>query len=215
MNKKTIYFFSGLGADYRAFQNIQVPPNCQAVFVEWLAPLPNEKMEQYAQRISQVITAPQPIIVGLSFGGMMAVEVAKWVATEQVILISSAKTYDEIPFYYRWAACLQLHHLVPVQLLKWHNTLTNWFFGASQAPHQQLLKTILQDTPEKFLFWAIDCILTWKNTVVPLNCVHIHGTNDKILPLFFIKNSKTIVKGGHLMVLDKAVEVNQILYLNL
>ena len=38
------------------------------------------------------ITTEKPIILGVSFGGMLAIEIAKAIDCEQVILVSSAKT---------------------------------------------------------------------------------------------------------------------------
>jgi pimeloyl-ACP methyl ester carboxylesterase len=210
--QKFIYFFSGLGADHRAFQAIEIPQAYQPIFIEWLPPLSQESIEEYAQRIAkQFITTPKPILVGLSFDGIIAVEVAKYVQPSQVILISSAKTYQEVPPYYRCLGYLRIHQLLPIQLLKWHNAMTNWFFGAKTIKEQWLLKNILADTPNDFLRWAIHQILTWKNTILPLNYVHSHGTQDKILPLGFVKNCIAIKNGGHLMVLDKANEISKIL----
>ena len=68
-----------------------------------------ETLAQYAQRIVQRITAPRPMLVGLSFGGMVAVEIAKILPVEKVILISSAKTRDELPPSYRFLGKLHLH----------------------------------------------------------------------------------------------------------
>lgn len=43
------------------------------------------------------------------------------------------------------------------------------------------------------------------------NIFHIHGTNDRILPLKFSNCNAKIQNGGHLMVLNKADELNEIL----
>jgi hypothetical protein len=45
---------------------------------------------------------------------------------------------------------------------------------------------------------------------VPEKLVHIHGTRDGILPVRFTKPTHTIA-GGHLMVLNRAHEINKIL----
>ena len=84
---KTVYVFSGLGADERVFYKIDFG-NCAVIFIKWIAPKKNESIECYAVRITAQITTTHPVLVGLSFGGMMAVEVAKHIATEKIVLIS-------------------------------------------------------------------------------------------------------------------------------
>ena len=87
---KNIYFFSGLGADERVFQYVDLS-FCNPVFIKWNMPMKDECIENYALRLTEQIIEENPILVGVSFGGMIAVEVAKLIETEKVILISSAK----------------------------------------------------------------------------------------------------------------------------
>lgn len=207
---KTIYFFSGLGADKRVFDLFQFT-DYESVFIQWISPNKKETIENYAARILNQITTKNPILIGLSFGGIIAVEVAKQIETEKVILLASAKSKREIPFYYRMAGSLQIHHLVPVNILKHANFLTNWLFGANSNHEKQILKQILAETDPVFLKWAIDILLKWKNEVNHLNLIHLHGNKDKILPIRFIKNPLIIKDGGHLMTLNKAEQLNQLL----
>lgn len=207
---KELYIFSGLGADERVFQLLDFS-GFSTTFVKWIVPQDKETIEQYATRLLDQITTTKPTLIGLSFGGLIAVEVAKQIDTEKVILIASAKTKNEIPFYYRFAGQLKIHRLLPTRLLKSSNFVTNWFFGTSSTFDKQLLKQILMDTDPTFLKWAIDKVARWTNQTQTKNLFHIHGTSDRILPLSFLKCNYTIKNGGHLMTLNKADELNQIL----
>lgn len=207
---KELYIFSGLGADERVFQKIDFS-NFSTTIIKWIIPLDKETIEYYATRLLDQITTTKPILIGLSFGGLMAVEVAKQIETEKVILISSAKTKYEIPFYYRFAGQLGLHKLLPTKLLKSSNFITNWFFGTNSTFDKQLLKQILIDTDPTFLKWAIDKVTHWTNKTQTKNLFHIHGTSDRILPFKFVYSNSTIKNGGHLMTLNKAYELNNIL----
>ncbi len=208
--KKELYIFSGLGADEKVFQRLDFS-GFKTTFIKWIVPQDKETIENYATRLLDQIKTTKPTLIGLSFGGIMAVEVAKQIDTEKVILIASVKTKKEIPFYYRFAGQLGLHKLLPTRLLKKSNFITNWFFGTSSTFDKQLLKQILIDTDPIFLKWAIDKVTKWKNQTQTRNLFHIHGTNDKILPLSFVKCNLIIKNGGHLMTLNKADELNQIL----
>lgn len=174
-------------------------------------PQKSETIEHYTTRLLNQITTTKPILIGLSFGGLIAVEVAKQIETEKVILIASAKTKKEIPFYYRFAGQLRLHKLLLTRLLKSSNFVTNWFFGTSSTFDKQLLKQILLDTDPTFLKWAIDKVVRWTNQAQTQNIFHIHGTSDRILPLNFVNFNQTIKNGGHLMTLNKSDELNAIL----
>jgi pimeloyl-ACP methyl ester carboxylesterase len=207
---KELYIFSGLGADERVFQRLDFS-GFSTTFIKWIVPQDKETIENYATRLLDQISTTKPILIGLSFGGLMAIEVAKQIDTERVILIASAKTKKEIPFYYRFAGQLRLHKLLPIRLLKKSNFITYWFFGTSSTFEKQLLKQILIDTDTTFLKWAIDKVARWTNQMQIQNIFHIHGTSDKILPFSFVKCNSKIKDGGHLMTLNKADELNQIL----
>jgi hypothetical protein len=53
--------------------------------------------------------------------------------------------------------------------------------------------------------------LNWKNDWYPENLVHLHGDSDHIFPVKNIKANFVIPGGGHLMVMNKAKEINEIL----
>lgn len=207
---KTLYLFSGLGADRRVFDALDFT-GAEVRHIEWTTPLPNESMPDYAKRITAQIATPNPILIGLSFGGMMAVEVAKHIKTERILLISSAKGKSEIPGYYRWLGILGLHKLVPDEQVTKASWLLYWLFGTRNAEDRKLLAAILADTDPVFFKWAIHNIVTWKEMRALLPIVHIHGSADRILPCCFIKADHILPGGGHLMVVNRAKEINAII----
>ena len=207
---KKIYIFSGLGVDERVFQKLELS-GISVTHIKWIVPQKKETIENYATRLISQITTAEPILMGLSFGGIMAVEVSKQIDYAKVILIASAKTRREIPFYFRFAGKIGLYKLLPVQLLKKSNSITNWFFGTTSLFDRQLLKQILLDTDPAFLKWAIEKIARWKNLVPPKKVFHIHGTCDRILPFYFVNCDLGIKGGGHLMTINKASELSKII----
>jgi len=207
---KEIYIFSGLGADERAFQELDFS-GFPVQFIRWMTTNIHETISQYATRLIQQIKTENPTLIGLSFGGIMAVEVAKQIKTDKVILIASAKTKYEIPFYFRFAGYLKLHKLMPAALLKHANFITYWSFGAVSPAEKRLLKQILSDTDPTFLKWAIDKIVSWSNTTKLNNLIHIHGTDDRILPYKFVTCDLTIKNGGHLMTINRHEEITLML----
>lgn len=208
MNK--IYIFSGLGVDERVFENIDFG-NLNVEFVKWIKPEKNENIENYAQRISKIITVENPILIGLSFGGMIATEISKFLKTEKVILIASAKTRNELPWFYKIAGNLRLNKLVPNYILKQQNFIINWLFGIHSKSEKLLLRNIIKDTDLDFLTWAVNEIVNWKNVKAPGNYIHIHGNKDYVLPITNQKVDYIIENGGHFMTVNKAKEIEVII----
>ncbi|MCC7466568.1 MAG: alpha/beta hydrolase [Saprospiraceae bacterium] len=208
---KEIYLLSGLGADERIFQNLDfkgyIPRH-----ILWIPPHPKESLKDYTGRLRMQISAERPLILGVSFGGMIATEIARQITCEGIILVSTAMMKSEIPLLYRWAGKLKLHHGIPAKLLKQANAFTYWLFGMKSTLEKQLLKAILADTDTYFLSWALDAILRWDNKA-PVSCkLRIHGGRDKILPVQNIKEPVVEVpNGGHLMIYSCADSLNVIL----
>ncbi|NBW38191.1 MAG: alpha/beta hydrolase [Cytophagia bacterium] len=205
---REVYLISGLGADKRVFDFVDLS-GFRINHIEWIPPLHNESIELYAKRLSEQIKTSKPIIIGVSFGGMMAVEIAKIIDTEEVVLISSAKSKYDIPLYFRIVGQLGINKILPKSFFKSINPMTYWFFGVKTHQGKDLLKKIINDTDKHFLYWAIDQIVNWRNTTSLSNLTHIHGTDDRILPNrrcdFKVNN------GGHLMIMDQGKEIGNLI----
>lgn len=207
---QSIYVFSGLGVDGRIFKNIDFG-TFKPHFVDWIPPLENETLEAYAYRISRIIQEEEPIVIGLSFGGMIAVEISKIIPVRKLILIASAKNINEIPRIYRWAGSMGLHKIAPHELMKKTYFLGYHLFGIRRTEDKKLFRAIMEDTDVHFLKWALQAILHWQNTESPAQFTHIHGDQDRILPIQHIQTSHVIPGGGHFMTVDKAEEIGKIL----
>lgn len=196
--------------DHRVLEQINFG-DFKIIHLPWIMPFQKESMKHYAKRMAAQIETPLPIIIGLSFGGMIAVEIAKQISCKQIILIASAKTYKELPSYYRVIGQLGLHHFVPNFLLSHANAISHWFFGTQTARERSLLSVILKETDADFRTWAIDALLSWRNETMPDNIIAIHGNKDRIIPIKNVKVDYTINGGGHFMTVSKAHEMNDLL----
>lgn len=206
-----LYFISGLGTDWRAFQRIKLPEAYTIHHLEWIEPRRKDSLGVYARRLSKYIDTSKPFcLVGLSFGGMIASEMNRYVEPRTTILISSAATARELPRYVRLIAFLRLHRLVPVSWMKRSTLVAHWFFGTKGTVERKLLDQIIRETDPRFFRWAIDAIASWKNGKRPERCVHLHGDRDHVLPR--TEDHDIVLKGaGHFMVFSHGAEVSRIL----
>ncbi len=113
-----VYFLSGLGADKRAFQKLHLPKNWKIKHLAWPALSENETFSSYCTKISALIdTSESFAVIGLSFGGMVATELAKKLQPKTTIIISSVSTKYELPFIMKISRWFKLNKIVPALLL--------------------------------------------------------------------------------------------------
>ncbi|HYJ64839.1 MAG TPA: alpha/beta hydrolase [Parafilimonas sp.] len=208
---KTLYCITGLGADEKVFKYLDLS-FVNPVFIDWLTPLSNETLQSYATRIKEkYIHESNPLIFGLSLGGMIAVEIAKSIPSAKVIIISSAKTKNEIPFYWKAFKYMPIYKVLPEWSVRKNLKIRHYFIGAKKQAAKDYIKHVARRGDIKFYRWAIENIITWENETVPSNIIHIHGTNDKLLPYKFLKADIPVNNGGHLMVIENAEEISALI----
>jgi pimeloyl-ACP methyl ester carboxylesterase len=208
----TAYFISGLAADRRAFARLKLPAYITIKHVEWIEPLEKESLQDYCKRLSsQINTDDEFILIGLSFGGMVAIELNRFLHPKDIILISSIATKNELPLRFKVIYFLKLHRILPANMIKLPVRLIYWFFNARTKKEKSLLLEYIQNVSNNYLKWSINAVLSWKNSERPQNLFHIHGTADRIFPFDTTHADVKVKDGGHLMVYDKADEINRIL----
>ena len=206
-----VYFISGLGADKRVFKNILVPSHCEIIHLDWIPPHKKETLTAYSLRLAKKINVDEPFsLVGLSMGGMIAAEIARNHPPAQLVIISSVPSSEQLPVYFKWAAMVNLHKLVPVTLGK-SASIMKRLFTAETKEDKKVLKQIIRESDKKFIRWSVNAILNWKTIELPPSYIHIHGSRDEVLPLRYTQPTHTINKGGHLMIMNRAEEINRIL----
>lgn len=203
------YLIPGLGADERVFQFLRLRGEVHVV--RWLLPQnAAEDLPHYAARLAVAVPPEQDCwLVGVSFGGVLALEVAQLRPLARVVLISSFAGPAELPWLARLARTTGLYRLVPPQLLPRLPRVAKWFFGVKTRRDYQLLRQILHDTDPAFTRWAIARLLQWPGRATPAT-VRIHGTEDRLLPAGAV-HSQYVLPGGHLVIISCAAEISRIL----
>lgn len=207
---KRVYFISGLGADKRVFSFLDLS-FCKPVFIDWIPPLKNETLIHYALRLRESIPEISPVIVGVSFGGMLAAEMARAEPGIQAIIISSNKSHDELPFYLKSGKYFPIYKWIPSVLLKQGQNFYSSIFGIKGNEQKKVLRQIVLDSDFAFVKWAIGAIMNWKSTDSPANIIHIHGTSDILLRHKYVKADFSIKYGKHLMIMDVPEKISELL----
>lgn len=209
---KHLYLVSGMGADERMFQHLRFPDDYTVHFLPWLKPVPNESYTDYAARMAAAILHTNVTLLGVSFGGMICLEIARQRPVDKVILISSIKHTREKPPYFNWVRKMGLMRLPDSLIFKRRHAIVKRFLNTETEEERLLLTEYLQKKEYDHLRWAVTAVINWENEFTPAPLVHIHGGRDYAFPVRFIQPTYTIADGGHFMVLNRAAEINKILY---
>lgn len=213
---KKQYFISGLGADENAFQKLD-DFGTTKIMVNWIKNLPNETLENYSQRlITKYDIKQEDIIVGLSFGGMVAQQIAQILNSEFIILISSFRTKNDLKILFNKSLNLKLHKLIPEFKPPIIDELIANYLNSGSSLSKPVLKEMIEQTDLKLMKWSIEKIYEQESQLAEnVKKYNLIGNKDKIVKTWKNETTFIIENGSHFMVFDKAVEVsnfiNQIL----
>ena len=203
-----VYVFSGLGADDRVFQFLDL--KYELVYLPWLEPGIEESISAYAKRMAAEIDQNEPFgLIGISYGGLVAVEVSKLVRAKKVILISSACRRKELRLIYRFFGHVPIWKIVPDDFPSPPLSIAKYLF--SPKTQLDLFDSVIQDIPPRFSRWASEKICKWDNDTVPDNLILITGSKDRLMPYKKQKNSFLIAGGTHWMIVDRAEEISKLI----
>ncbi len=200
----------GLAASPAIFERISLPESdFETVLLEWEIPIDNESLSDYARRISEKITHENPVLIGVSFGGILVQEMSKFVKARKVIIISSVRCNEEFPRRMKIAKKTKAYKLIPMDLFINIEKLAKYSFGNKINERIHLYEKFLSVRDKKYLEWAVEQVVLWNRCEIDEKVIHIHGDQDEVFPMKYIKNC-TVVKGGtHIMILNKYKWLNE------
>ena len=207
MKRRRLVLFSGMGADARLFQSLRIP-EAEIVTPAHAEPAQEETLPHYAARIADSLKIqPADIVGGISFGGMVAGEIARQRPVAGLILLGSCLRPDRLPRSYRWIERFGV--FIPDFLLSFRSwrPLVRWRF----APLTHEAESCLIDMAH-----ASDCaqirtfgrmVMNW-NGVKNIDCpiVAIHGDRDRVIPLHCADAHVILKDAGHAFTLTHADE---------
>lgn len=194
----------GLAASSSIFEKIKLPADVfETILLEWEIPLDHETLAEYAKRMARKITHPNPVLIGVSFGGILVQEMATFVDARKVIIISSVKTNLEFPKRMKVAKTTKAYKLIPTTLIANIESLLSLSFGTKIDQRLKLYKKFLAVRDKRYLDWAFDQIILWDRTIADGKVIHIHGDDDDVFPIKNIRNCIVVKGGTHIMILTK------------
>jgi pimeloyl-ACP methyl ester carboxylesterase len=203
----------GLGADEqlftpqrKAFPTLEVPA--------WLDPSPGETLPAFAARMARHVEGgPDLVLGGVSFGGMVALEMARLLKPRAVVLIASCRSGADLRSHVQ--ALAHVGCRLPTRLMRpspavW--PVIAWGFGVKTAEARDLIRHFLETRSPAFVQWGLRGLLGWRPDQGPACPVyHIHGGADRLISAARVSPNRVVPGAGHLVNLTHADEVNAFL----
>lgn len=215
--KPTLYLIPGLLTNEVIYRGLRKEFDVPTKVLEFIPAHKNESIESYAKRLAEEIDTTQPFyLLGTSFGGILAQEIAKFTNPEKVILVSSAKDVSELKWFMRWNCLGSVLPIIPAWLIRitfvWGFMLASLFMKSYRILRRKPeIKEMLYSIDGKFERWVMRRFTLWKNKTYPPDIIHIHGDKDKVFPIKNIKNSIVIKDGTHGMIVTKYKQIATII----
>ena len=199
-----VYLMPGMAAAPSIFENILLPEESFRIhLLEWEIPDGDEDLQEYSRRMLKQIHHTNPVLIGVSFGGVIVQEIAKFIDVERLIIISSVKCSDELPPRMKFASRTGLFKLIPTGLADYVDYFEKIAVGDFLKKRARLYKQYISITDKGYLNWAIKNMVNWKCDKPDEKIIHIHGDKDEVFPIKNIKDA-IIVKGGtHIMIINR------------
>lgn len=211
MTKKlptTIYFVPGMATDKKIFERIRLPiTKYQCNVIEWLPPKEKESLADYVQRMAANVTEVNPVLVGVSFGGVIVQEMAEIIPVSKIIIISSVKSRQELPLYMRFGSYTKLYKLLTTSSVLSTPDLGKLGWNEKMRKRLRKMQPYLTVRDKKYLAWAIENMVEWRREEENPDVYHIHGTNDEVFPIKYIDKCRKVEEGTHAMILQKTPSI--------
>lgn len=200
-----VYCMPGMAAKPTIFEHLQLLPRdrFKMHWLSWIPPQKKEPIQHYAMRLCAFIKHKNPVLIGVSLGGVIVQEMQKFMAVKRLILISTVKTKYEMPPLMKWARKTRFYKILPTGLVKHLVKLKRLPFGKTFKKRIRLYEHYMGVDSKTYLNWAIEQMLFWDRETALPNLIHIHGDKDKIFPIRHIKFCYTVKGATHLLVVDR------------
>lgn len=204
------YLMPGMAASSSIFEYLTLPAErFQLHVLDWVLPNKGDTLKQYAQKMCNEIVHENPVLIGVSFGGLLVQEMAKFVPVRKIIVISSIKMKSELPKRMLFARYTNIHKLLPTGLINNVELLAKYAFGETVTKRLVLYEKYLSVRDKSYIDWCIHQMVHWEQMEYPKNLVHIHGENDTVFPISNIKSCITVKNGTHTMIIHRAKWFNE------
>ncbi len=211
-----IYFIPGLATDKTIYKDLVNELNAPCEVIEFEPLEDNDSLNDYAKKMCSKIDDTKPFaLVGTSFGGILALEMAKIKQPKKIVIISSAKNRKELSPIMKIKGASFFVSMIPDKFMK---QIFNKGFHIStlvkksyKSIYNDETKAMVAKSTGGFDKWVMKQVSDWDSDFEHQNLLHIHGDKDIVFPIKYIGNCYVIKGGGHPMIINKYKEIGKVI----
>jgi pimeloyl-ACP methyl ester carboxylesterase len=209
--KTVIYCFPGQGSDKHLFDSISLDSNYVLDIIEYGSPEKGMGMESFARSLSvNIDTTRKFILLGVSLGGMICIELSEFLNPEKTIIISSAKNRKELPLRYKFQRTVPLYKIFGGRTLLAGAKFLQPIVEPDRNKNKETFKQMISSKDPTYMKRTISLIINWRRISNSKRIYQIHGNNDHTIPLRNITNPDFIIRNGsHMITLTRPAEINK------
>ncbi|MGX1023913.1 alpha/beta hydrolase [Psychroflexus sp. MBR-150] len=203
-NKYQVYLMPGMAANPSIFEYIKLDATRFEIhWLSWQVPIKDESIQDYAKRMLTHIKHKNPVLIGVSFGGVLVQEMAKLIEVKRLIIVSSVKQTSEIPKSMQFARETGIYKYLPFGLLNYISEIEKLPVGNTIRKRLKLYQQYMSVNDKVYLDWAVKEMVCWNQPKPMENIIHVHGNHDKVFPIKNIKDCIVVNEGTHIMILNR------------
>ena len=203
---RRIIYISGIGADSRAFSHLRIKGSYEHVYTDWISANRDETFVSYCKRFrNQYHIESNDILLGLSFGGLIAQQIGHFLHSQKVVMISSFRSRNDLQGFWNFCLRFNLHLTFPPFRIPLIADIITISLNAQNKEGSKLLRDMQKDADFRFIKWALqkirdtDLTTAFKDSYLVMN-----GNKDLLVKDWKSTGSITIDQGSHFMVHNHA-----------
>ncbi len=217
---EVMYMIPGFITNEVIYRGLRKELPIETQVLEFIPPNKKESITSYAKRLAEGIDQTKPFyLLGTSFGGLLSIEISKFLEPEKLIIVSSGKNRDELSFFMKQKWATAFFQIIPAFIIKYvfiiGFAIGSLFIKSYKRINTKEVKQMIGSVDGKLEKWIMRRISLWDNHNHRKDIIHIHGDKDRVFSKKALKTAHVIKGGSHSMVIDQYKEISEVIKANL
>ena len=200
-SEKIIWCIGGLGSNAMHFRALK-----RHFPAARIIDLPKAKgkwgWEEYLQSFLKTQEEKPDLILGFSFGGLLAQRLQSHFPQAKMVLVNSITRRSQLPPLVRFLAAMRIHRAIPMALFHARNPISRWILKQLFGSAAGLFVGMMKEAGPYTCRFALRAVFELEPFTGRVD-YRIHGEQDQLFPIQYIKEPYVLLQGGHFLWLSE------------